>query len=55
MSQVDIAGSIIATRHVKGHVVTVTVTNFRFIRLILVRDIASFYGKAMCRNDINHY
>ncbi|MBL1321815.1 MAG: acyl-CoA thioesterase [Methylophaga sp.] len=44
MSQVDIAGSIVATRHVKGHVVTVAVTNFRFIRPILVSDIVSLYG-----------
>lgn len=45
MSQVDIAGSIVATRHVQGHVVTVAVNNFRFIRPVLVSDIVSFYAK----------
>ncbi|MDF1587863.1 MAG: hotdog domain-containing protein [Gammaproteobacteria bacterium] len=45
MSQGDIAGSIVATRYVKGHVVTVAATNFRFIKPVLVSDIVSLYGK----------
>ncbi len=45
MSQVDIAGSIAATRHVKGHVVTVAVNSFQFIRPVLVSDIVSLYGR----------
>ena len=44
MSQVDIAGSIVATRHVKGHVVTIAVNNFQFLRPVLVSDIVSLYA-----------
>lgn len=44
MSQVDIAGSIVATRHVKGHVVTVAVNNFQFLHPVLVSDIVSLYA-----------
>lgn len=44
MSQVDIAGSIVATRYVNAHVVTVAVNHFHFIKPVLVRDIVSIYG-----------
>ncbi|OUR65500.1 acyl-CoA thioesterase [Methylophaga sp. 42_25_T18] len=45
MSQVDIAGSIVATRHVKGRVVTVSANNFHFIRPVFVSDVVSIYGQ----------
>ena len=45
MSQVDIAGSIVATRHVKGRVVTVAANNFHFIRPVFVSDVVSIYGQ----------
>ena len=45
MSQVDIAGSIVATRYVKGRVVTVAANNFHFIRPVFVSDVVSIYGQ----------
>lgn len=44
MSQADIAGSIVATRYVNDHVVTIAVNRFQFIRPVLVSDIVSLYG-----------
>ena len=44
ISQVDIAGSIVAIRHIKGRVVTVAVERFHFIKPVLVGDIISIYG-----------
>ena len=45
MSQVDIAGSIVATRHIKARVVTVAANNFHFIRPVFVSDVVSIYGQ----------
>ena len=44
MSQVDIAGSIAAHRHVGNRVVTVAVNEFRFIKAVLVGDLVSIYA-----------
>jgi len=45
MSQVDIAGSIIAYRHASGRVVTVAVNNFEFIKPVFVGDLVSFFAE----------
>ncbi len=44
MSQVDIAGSIAAHRHVGNSVVTVAVNEFIFIKPVLVGDLISIYA-----------
>jgi len=44
MSQVDIAGSIVAIRRVKGRVVTVAVNEFVFLKPVFVGDLISIYG-----------
>ena len=43
MSQVDIAGSIAASRRAKGRVVTVAVNAFHFVAPAFVNDVVSFY------------
>ena len=45
MSQVDIAGSIVAVRRAKGRVVTVAVNAFHFVAPVFVNDLVSFYAK----------
>jgi len=45
MSQVDIAGSIIAYRHAAGRVVTVAVNNFEFIKPVFVGDLVSIFAE----------
>ena len=47
MSQVDMAGGIIATNHVKGRVVTIAVTEFLFKQPVYVGDVISCYGKVI--------
>ena len=44
MSQVDIAGSIVAVRRAKGRVVTVAVNAFHFVAPVSVNDLVSFYA-----------
>ena len=44
MSQVDIAGSVVALQRAKGRVVTISVNAFQFYKPVLVGDIVSFYG-----------
>ena len=44
MSQVDIAGSIIAYRYAEGRVVTVAVNNFEFIKPVYVGDLVSLFA-----------
>ena len=44
MSQVDIAGSIAAHRHVGNRVITVAVNEFIFIKPVLVGDLISIYA-----------
>lgn len=45
MSQVDIAGSIAAHRHVGNRVVTIAVNEFTFIKPVLVGDLVSIYAE----------
>ncbi|MFV1973057.1 MAG: acyl-CoA thioesterase [Thiohalobacterales bacterium] len=45
MSQVDIAGSIIARRRAQGRVVTVSVNSFLFRQPVFVGDLISCYGR----------
>ncbi len=45
MSQVDIAGSIIARRHAKGRTATVAVDSFQFKKPVFVGDVISCYAK----------
>ena len=44
MSQVDIAGSIIARRHTRGRIVTVAVDSFQFRQPVFVGDLISCYA-----------
>jgi len=44
MSQVDIAGSIVAARKAKGRVVTVAVKEFQFHKPVFVGDLISCYA-----------
>ena len=44
MAQVDLAGSVIPTRHAKGRMATVAVKEFIFKQPVRVGDILSFYG-----------
>ena len=44
MSQVDIAGSIIARRHAQGRTVTVAVDSFQFKKPVFVGDVISCYA-----------
>ncbi len=44
MSQVDIAGGVLAARHARGRVATVAVNSFTFKQPVLVGDVVSFYG-----------
>lgn len=45
MSQVDIAGSILAVQIAQGRVATVAVHEFRFIKPVLVGDLVSCYAE----------
>jgi acyl-CoA thioesterase YciA len=45
MSQVDIAGSIPASRRANGRVVTIAVNSFVFRQPVFVGDLLSFYTK----------
>ena len=45
MSQVDIAGGVVAARHARGRVATVAVNAFTFKQPVLVGDVVSFFGK----------
>jgi acyl-CoA thioesterase YciA len=45
MSQVDIAGSIIARRHANGRIVTVAVDSFQFKQPVFVGDLISCYAR----------
>ena len=45
MSQVDIAGSIIARRRAQGRIVTVAVDSFQFRNPVFVGDVISCYAK----------
>ena len=45
MSQVDLAGSIVAVQRVKGRMATVAVNSFVFKKPVFVGDLVSVYGK----------
>ncbi|HEX7155884.1 MAG TPA: acyl-CoA thioesterase [Burkholderiaceae bacterium] len=47
MSQVDIAGGILASRRANGRVATVAVTSFVFKEPVFVGDLLSFYVRVM--------
>ncbi|MCK5032675.1 MAG: acyl-CoA thioesterase [Calditrichia bacterium] len=47
MSQVDMAGAVVASQLVKSRVVTVAVNEFTFKHPVLVGDIISCYGKVV--------
>ena len=44
MSQVDIAGGVVAARHARGRVATVAVNSFVFKEPVLIGDLVSFYA-----------
>lgn len=44
MSQVDIAGSIVAVQRIKGRMATVAVNSFVFHKPVYVGDLVSVYG-----------
>jgi acyl-CoA thioesterase YciA len=45
MAQVDLAGSVIPARHVKGRMATVAVKEFIFKQPVRVGDLLSFYSE----------
>lgn len=45
LSQMDVAGGIVASRRARGRVVTVAITAMRFNQPIRVGDVVSIYGK----------
>lgn len=45
MSQVDIAGAIVAARRTNGRIVTVAVNAFQFKKPVFIGDIVSFYAE----------
>jgi len=45
MSQVDIAGAIVAAHRVEGRIVTVAVNSFHFQKPVFIGDVVSFYAK----------
>ena len=51
MSQVDIAGSILAIREAKGRVATVAVKEFRFLAPVAVGDLISCYTEVRRRGQ----
>ena len=59
MSQVDIAGSIPASRRAKGRVATVAVNSFVFRQPVLIGDVVTFYadivrtGRTSITVDVN--
>lgn len=61
MSQVDIAGSIPASRRAKGRVATVAVNAFTFKQPVMIGDVVSFYagivhtGRTSITVDVNVY
>jgi acyl-CoA thioesterase YciA len=44
MSQVDLAGSVLAAQRARGRVATVAVNSFQFKQPVFVGDVLSFYG-----------
>ena len=44
MSQVDVAGGVLAARHARGRVATVAVNAFQFKQPVFIGDVLSFYA-----------
>lgn len=47
MAQVDLAGSVPATRHARGRVATIAVNSFVFKKPVFVGDLVSFYAEVV--------
>jgi acyl-CoA thioesterase YciA len=47
MSQVDVAGSVVAHRYVRGRVVTVAVNSFAFHQPVFIGDLISCYAEVV--------
>jgi acyl-CoA thioesterase YciA len=47
MSQVDIAGGVMAARRARGRVATVAVNSFTFKQPVLVGDLVTFYAEVV--------
>jgi acyl-CoA thioesterase YciA len=47
MAQVDLAGSVLPARHIKGRMATVAVNEFLFKQPVRVGDLLSFYSEVM--------
>jgi len=47
MSQVDIAGGVLAARRARGRVATVAVNSFTFKQPVLVGDLVTFYAEVV--------
>ena len=47
MSQVDIAGGVVAARHARGRVATVAVNSFTFKQPVLVGDLVTFFAEVV--------
>lgn len=47
MSQVDVAGGVVAARRAQGRVVTVAVNAFQFKKPVFVGDLVSFYAEVI--------
>ncbi len=45
MSQVDIAGGVVAARHARGRVATVAVNSFTFKQPVLIGDVVTFFAE----------
>ena len=45
MSQVDLAGAVVATQRARGRVVTVAVNEFLFKKPVFIGDVVSFYAE----------
>lgn len=61
MSQIDIAGAIVATERGQGHMVTVAVKQLLFMKPLFIYDLVSFYanvktmGKTSITIDVEVY
>jgi acyl-CoA thioesterase YciA len=47
MSQVDIAGSVVAVQVAEGRVATVAINAFRFVQPVLVGDLVTLYSRLL--------
>ena len=55
MSQVDIAGGILAARRARGRVATVAVNSFQFKQPVLVGDVVTFFAEVVAhRAHVDH-